>query len=87
MYIISLITAMGKNFALQSVATHILSHARCAAKHAIYGNDDAHFWNKCCFATLWEKSPWWKVTFAELISVREVMINRNNWLSEYMASY
>ena len=79
-------TATGTNFASQGVATQSSTHPRGAAENAIDGNDDGYFRHGSCSATRWEKSPWWMVTFAELISVREVMITSNNDLSEYMAS-
>ena len=85
-YTISLMAAMGNNFARQGVATQI-SYTFGAPHRAIDGNHDDKLWRDSCSITRWEKSPWWMVTFAELITVRQVIITSNSWYGEYMASY
>ena len=79
-------TAMGINYARQGVATQSSSFPFGAPQRAVDGNNDDKLWRDSCSHTRWEKNPWWMVTFAELITVREVIITSNSWFGEYMAS-
>ena len=85
--IVSLMPSVSTNFARQGVATQSSTHRRGAAEHAIDGNDDGNFRHGSCSCTKRQRSPWWKVTFTKLMSVREVIITSNDMFGGYRVNY
>ena len=67
-------TAMGTNFAVQGFARMASTYASDWAHHAIDDNGDDDYGHKTCSRTTTEISPWWKVFFGKVVSVREVII-------------
>ena len=74
MRVITLLIAVGTNFARHGIAVASSFVKNGDPQHAIDGKPDGDFGHGSCTRSTEQYEPWWRVYFTHLILVREVVV-------------